>query len=109
MPPGADRDGAAGIGGGLCPPPDRWRGPCPTPWRSTPGTAPIRTVTLLISERTNDGLERAPEQWFRRYNAAAPEQGGARKTEALKPKAWLEEARAAWAAQTNQALERARP
>ena len=50
---------------------------------------------LLISERTNDGLERAPEQWFRRYNAAAPEQGGARKTEALKPKAWLEEARAA--------------
>ena len=62
---------------------------------------------LLISERTNDGLERAPEQWFRRYNAAAPEQGGARKTEALKPKAWLEEARAAWAAQTNAALERA--
>ena len=61
---------------------------------------------LLISERTNDGLERAPEQWFRRYNAAAPEQGGARKTEALKPKAWLEEVRAAWAAQTNQALER---
>ena len=62
---------------------------------------------LLISERTNDGLERAPAQWFKRYNAAAPERGGARKTEALKPKAWLEEARAAWAAQTNQALERA--
>lgn len=62
---------------------------------------------LLISERTNDGLERAPEQWFRRYNAAAPEQGGARKSEALKPKAWLEEARAAWAELTNQALERA--
>ena len=62
---------------------------------------------LLISERTNDGLERAPEQWFRRYNAAAPERGGARKTEALKPKAWLEEAREAWAEQTNQALERA--
>lgn len=62
---------------------------------------------LLISERTNDGLERAPEQWFKRYNAAAPERGGARKTEALKPKAWLEETRAAWAAQTNAALERA--
>ena len=62
---------------------------------------------LLISERGNDGLERSPEQWFRRYNAAAPAQGGARKSEALKPKAWLEEARAAWAAQTNQALERA--
>ena len=62
---------------------------------------------LLISERGNDGLERAPEQWFRRYNAAAPERGGARKSEALKPKAWLEEAREAWAAQTNQALARA--
>lgn len=62
---------------------------------------------LLISERGNDGLERSPEQWFRRYNAAAPEQGGARKSRALQPKAWLEEARAAWAAQTNQALERA--
>ena len=62
---------------------------------------------LLISERTNDGLERSPEQWFRRYNAAAPERGGARKTEALKPKAWLEATREAWAEQANQALERA--
>ena len=62
---------------------------------------------LLISERGNDGLERSPEQWFRRFNAAAPEKGGARKSRALQPKAWLEEARAAWAAQANQALERA--
>ena len=60
---------------------------------------------LLISERGNDGLERAPEQWFRRFNAAAPEQGGARKSTALHPKAWLEETRAVWAEQTNQALE----
>ena len=60
---------------------------------------------LLISERTNDGLERSPEQWFSRYNAAEPEHGGARKTRALYPKAWLEETRAAWAEQTNQALE----
>ena len=62
---------------------------------------------LLISERGNDGLERAPEQWFKRYNAAAPEQGGARKSRALQPKAWLLDAREAWAAQTNAALERA--
>ena len=62
---------------------------------------------LLISERGNDGLERSPEQWFRRYNAAAPERGGAQKSTALHPKAWLEETRAAWAAQTNLALERA--
>ena len=59
---------------------------------------------LLISERTNDGLERSPEQWFRRYNAAEPEQGGARKTTALRPRAWLMETRAAWAEQANQAL-----
>ena len=62
---------------------------------------------LLISERTNDGLERSADQWFRRYNPDHPEQGGARKTTALHPKAWLEETREAWAAQTNQALERA--
>ena len=62
---------------------------------------------LLISERGNDGLERAPEQWFKRYNAAAPAQGGARKSRALQPKAWLVAARKAWAEQTNQALERA--
>ena len=62
---------------------------------------------LLISERTNDGLERSPEQWFSRYNAAAPEQGGARKTEALKPKAWLEATREAWAEQANAVLEEA--
>ena len=62
---------------------------------------------LLISERTNDGLDRSSDQWFRRYNAAAPDQGGARKTEALKPKAWLEATREAWADHANQALEEA--
>ena len=62
---------------------------------------------LMISERGNDGLERSPEQWFRRYNAAHPERGGARKSEALKPRAWFDETREAWAAQTNAALERA--
>ena len=62
---------------------------------------------LLISERGNDGIERSAELWFRRYNAAEPELGGAQKSEALKPKAWLEETRAAWAELTNQALERA--
>ena len=62
---------------------------------------------LLMSERTTDGLERAPEQWFRRDNAAEPEQGGARKTTALHSKAWLVETRKAWAEETNQALERA--
>ena len=62
---------------------------------------------LLISERGNDGIERDAAQWFKRYNAAEPARGGARKSTALRPKAWLEETRAAWAAQTNAALERA--
>ena len=62
---------------------------------------------LMISERGNDGVERSPAQWFKRFNAAAPDQGGARKSTAQRPKAWLEETRAAWAEQTNQALERA--
>jgi hypothetical protein len=62
---------------------------------------------LMISERGNDGVERSPAQWFKRYNAAEPEEGGARKSEALKPRAWFDETRAAWADQTNAALERA--
>jgi len=62
---------------------------------------------VLISERGNDGVERDEEQWFKRYNAEHPELGGARKSRALQPKSWLLETRAAWAAQTNHALERA--
>ena len=34
---------------------------------------------LVISERSNDGLERTAETWFKRYNGKAPERGGARK------------------------------
>ena len=62
---------------------------------------------LMISERTNDGLERSAEDWFKRYNAAAPERGGAQKTTALHPKEWLLETRAAWAERTNEALKEA--
>ncbi|MDW2138043.1 MobA/MobL family protein, partial [Vibrio sp. 2128(2023)] len=52
---------------------------------------------LMISERINDGIERPAAQWFKRYNGKTPEKGGAQKTEALKPKAWLEQTREAWA------------
>lgn len=62
---------------------------------------------LMISERTNDGLERSAEHWFKRYNAAAPEHGGAQKTTALHPKDWLLETRASWAELTNAALKEA--
>ncbi|MDT4820505.1 Ti-type conjugative transfer relaxase TraA [compost metagenome] len=33
----------------------------------------------MFSERQRDGIERDPEQYFKRYNAKAPEKGGARK------------------------------
>ena len=36
-------------------------------------------VHLMFSERTNDGIERDPEQYFKRYNAKHPERGGAKK------------------------------
>lgn len=36
-------------------------------------------VHLMFSERQADGIERDPEQYFRRYNAKSPEKGGARK------------------------------
>ena len=62
---------------------------------------------LMISERKNDEIERSPAHWFKRYNAAEPEDGGAQKSTALHPKEWLLETRAAWAAQTNAALQAA--
>lgn len=36
-------------------------------------------VHLMFSERLNDGIDRDPEQYFKRYNAKNPEKGGARK------------------------------
>ena len=36
-------------------------------------------VHLMFSERQVDGIERDPQQYFRRYNGKHPEQGGARK------------------------------
>ena len=64
-------------------------------------------VHLMFSERTNDGLARGAAQWFKRYNAVAPEQGGARKSRAAMPQAWLEQIREAWAQAANVALEQA--
>ncbi|MBU2843696.1 MobA/MobL family protein [Acidithiobacillus thiooxidans] len=34
---------------------------------------------LMFSERQRDGIERDPEQYFRRYNPKSPERGGAKK------------------------------
>lgn len=62
---------------------------------------------LMISERPLDGRERTAETWFKRANSKNPEQGGAKKTTALMPKEWLQEARQEWSQQANRALERA--
>ncbi len=64
---------------------------------------------LVFSERVNDGVERAAEQWFRRAapKGGDPAAGGARKSERTKPRAWLEETRHAWAAEMNLAFGRA--
>lgn len=71
---------------------------------------------LMFSERQRDGIERDPEQYFRRYNAKAPERGGARKgygpsagqtlTQAQRA-AELKALRGRWQAVCNQHLERA--
>ena len=62
---------------------------------------------LMFSERPNDGIERGKEQWFKRYNAKAPEKGGTQKSRAAMPQAWLEDTRKAWEQEANAALERA--
>ena len=64
---------------------------------------------LVFSERVNDGVARAAEQWFRRAAPAGrdPASGGARKSERTKPREWLEETRQAWAAGMNLAFDQA--
>ena len=64
---------------------------------------------LMFSERANDGVARSAEQWFKRYNAKEPEKGGARKSRAAVPRAWLEQTREAWEQEANGALRRAGP
>lgn len=59
---------------------------------------------IQISERRNDGIERSPEQWFRRANRQAPERGGALKWTKAKQLGWAEHVRQGWAAECNRAL-----
>ena len=73
------------------------------------GVADNPHLHLVFSERVNDGVERAAEQWFRRAapKGGDPATGGARKSERTKPRAWLDETRQAWAAEMNLAFGRA--
>ena len=68
-------------------------------------------VHLMFCDRQLDGIERGPEQFFKRYNAKAPERGGCRKVTygANKEEAAqvYEGIRERWAKVQNLALERA--
>ncbi|GLX91812.1 hypothetical protein Pfra02_43800 [Pseudomonas fragi] len=73
-------------------------------------------VHLMFSERQRDGIERDPEQYFKRYNSKTPEKGGARKgygphagetLTAVERKADLKALRMRWQDMTNQHLEKA--
>jgi hypothetical protein len=61
---------------------------------------------LLISERVNDGHYREPDLWFKRA-AKDPINGGAKKTNELRPREWLIQCRELWAERANLALQRA--
>ncbi|MGA7539001.1 MAG: MobA/MobL family protein [Steroidobacteraceae bacterium] len=67
-------------------------------------------VHIMFCERIRDGIERGPEQYFKRANGKHPELGGHAKTDWFTgkggPKA-VEALRARWAEVQNQALERA--
>ena len=66
---------------------------------------------LMFSERTIDGIQRDPEQYFKRYNAKKPERGGAKKANTglahAERKAELVAQRERWEQTCNAHLERA--
>ncbi|MBE1673171.1 MobA/MobL family protein, partial [Escherichia coli] len=61
---------------------------------------------IMMSQRVNDGIDRTPEQYFRRYNARYPERGGAKKDSgSLTPtqqKEQLRELRKRWEVKHNE-------
>ena len=67
---------------------------------------------IMFSERTRDGVERDPEQYFKRYNSKHPERGGAKKANTgIKPserKQDLKDQRNRWEELCNQHLDACR-
>lgn len=66
---------------------------------------------IMFSERTIDGIERDPSQYFKRYNSKNPEKGGAKKANTgMKPaerRAELKAQRERWEVTCNAHLEKA--
>ncbi|MFZ6758143.1 MobA/MobL family protein [Undibacterium sp. Ji50W] len=64
---------------------------------------------VMYSDRIDDGIDRLPEQHFKRYNSANPELGGCKKDSGGKDRIAMKEAltqtRATWAQIQNSALE----
>ena len=73
----------------------------PASWaiHDDPGADPRNPhVHILASERLNDGIERPPELFFKRYNSKNPELGGCKKADiGSNRKDWLSTARSSWA------------
>lgn len=61
-------------------------------------------VHIMVNERVSDGIERSPEQHFKRANGKDPERGGAKK-ENLYKREILEQNRSLWAQAQNRHLE----
>ncbi|WP_211226252.1 MobA/MobL family protein [Solimonas flava] len=53
------------------------------------GDVPNPHLHLMVSDRLPDGIERAPDQMFRRYNPKHPERGGRRKSNCGRDRAAL--------------------
>jgi hypothetical protein len=64
-------------------------------------------VHVLFSARTLDGLDRSPQQFFRRYNPDTPARGGAQKDPVLHERQAIGRQRQAWADVANWVLEQA--
>ena len=60
---------------------------------------------IMMTERMYDGIERSPEQFFKRANTKCPEKGGTAKDPDWNRKEKVAELRQAWGEQLNRALE----
>ena len=60
---------------------------------------------LMMSERTNDGIERSPARYFSRADKGEPERGGALKSREFHGGEKIEAVRERWAGRVNEALE----
>jgi hypothetical protein len=61
---------------------------------------------IMFTERVNDGIERDPAQFFKRWNAKEPEKGGAGKDRYLNSRQFVRDVREEWAMTANHFLSR---